>query len=179
MTTPLDWADEVLDAKVAERIREIVQWTRSGNRLVLFDGPGARFAAALIGQAVNKDVLGVDVRDIDDKTLKAAFKTAKGAILFCEGLDPLLAKGRNDRAANQQIAYLLQRLEAFPGLVILATDLREKMDAAFARRFQAIVRFTAPASSRAKRAARSAPAKTRAHSSRGRSSSRAAPRPRR
>jgi len=179
MTTPLDWADEVLDAKVAEQVREIVQWTRHGHRLVLFDGRGGRFAAALIGQAANKDVLGVDLCDIDEKALEAVFKRAKGAVLFCEGLDGLLSRRRSDRAANQQIAYLLQRLEAFPGLVILATGLGARLDAAYARRFEMAVRFKAPALLPAKRGPRPVRAKSPAPASPGRSKTRAPSRPRR
>jgi ATPase family associated with various cellular activities (AAA) len=181
MTTPLDWADEVLDAEVAEQIRQIVQWSPNKHRLVLFDGRGARFAAALIGQAANKDVLGVDLSEIgeDDKALKSVFKTAKGAILFCEGLDAAIARRGRDRAANQQVAYLLQRLETFPGLVILATHLGARLDDAFARRFAAVVRFKAPASSRATRGPRSVPARKPGRSSPGRSKPRAPSRPRR
>jgi len=50
----------------------------------------------------------------------------------------------NDRHANQEIAYLLQRVEDFPGTVILATNLRANMDEAFARRFQSAIYFPVP-----------------------------------
>jgi SpoVK/Ycf46/Vps4 family AAA+-type ATPase len=53
----------------------------------------------------------------------------------------------NDRHANQQIAYLLQRLEDYPGLVILATNLLHGLDSAFSRRFQACVHFPQPEAS--------------------------------
>jgi SpoVK/Ycf46/Vps4 family AAA+-type ATPase len=53
-------------------------------------------------------------------------------------------RSANDRHANQQIAYLLQRIEECPGVVILASNLKANIDAAFARRFQAMVYFPMP-----------------------------------
>ncbi|MCP5293020.1 MAG: ATP-binding protein, partial [Burkholderiales bacterium] len=50
----------------------------------------------------------------------------------------------NDRYANQEIAYLLQRIEDYPGVVILATNLKVNIDEAFARRFQTSVHFALP-----------------------------------
>ncbi|MEM9992292.1 MAG: ATP-binding protein, partial [Bacteroidota bacterium] len=50
----------------------------------------------------------------------------------------------NDRHSNQEIAYLLQRIEDFPGLIILATNLKGNIDEAFARRFQSMIQFTMP-----------------------------------
>ena len=50
----------------------------------------------------------------------------------------------NDRHANQEVAYLLQRIEDFPGTVILATNLRSNIDEAFSRRFQSVIYFPMP-----------------------------------
>ena len=50
----------------------------------------------------------------------------------------------NDRHANQEVAYLLQRIEDFPGIIILATNLRSNIDEAFSRRFQSVVYFPMP-----------------------------------
>ncbi len=50
----------------------------------------------------------------------------------------------NDRYANQEVAYLLQRIEDFDGIVILATNLKTNIDEAFARRFQSLVHFSMP-----------------------------------
>ena len=50
----------------------------------------------------------------------------------------------HDKYANQEVSYLLQRLEEHPGLVILASNFKSNIDAAFTRRFQAIVQFTSP-----------------------------------
>lgn len=137
----LDWADEILDREARKALEDIVQWAEREDPLRhLFDGPGARFAAALVAQACKKEVRVVDAR-----------------------------RHTNDRAANQRIAYLLQRLETFPGTVILVTNLRSALDDAFARRFHSVMAFTAPALSRAKRVRRSAPTKTRRRPSPGRS----------
>ncbi len=50
----------------------------------------------------------------------------------------------NDRFANQEVSYLLQRVEDFPGVVILATNLKDNIDEAFARRFQSVIYFPMP-----------------------------------
>jgi hypothetical protein len=139
-TTPLDWADEILDAQTLKQVRDIVRWVEHGNGPLLFDGPGARFAAALVEAACGKKVRVVDA-----------------------------SRHTNDRAANQRIAYLLQRIETLPGVVILVTNLRSRLDEAFARRFQSVILFTAPAWSRAKRVRRSVPSKPPRRPSRGRS----------
>ena len=54
------------------------------------------------------------------------------------------ANNSNDRAANQEISYLLQRVEDFPGIVILASNLKSNIDEAFSRRFQSTVYFPMP-----------------------------------
>lgn len=167
MATSLDWADEVLDAKVLKQVGEIVQWAahsrslRTGYRC-LFHGPvgrGQRLAAALLAQACSRPAYRIDLSKAEN--LDSAFERAarEGAILFFDEADALFGKrtqsrNANDRAANQQVAYLLQRIEDFPGIVILATNIRSHLDDAFARRFQSVIRFRARASSRARRAAR-------------------------
>lgn len=50
----------------------------------------------------------------------------------------------NDRHANQEVAYLLQRIEDFPGIIVLATNLRSNIDEAFSRRFQSVIYFPMP-----------------------------------
>lgn len=53
----------------------------------------------------------------------------------------------NDRYANQEISYLSQRIEDYPGVVIMASNLKANLDAAFTRRFQSIIHFPIPSSS--------------------------------
>ena len=70
-------------------------------------------------------------------------------VLFFDEADALFGKRTstntsNDRHANQEVAYLLQRIEDFPGTVILATNLRSNIDEAFSRRFQSVIYFPMP-----------------------------------
>src|SRR5690606_40003499 len=86
-----------------------------------------------------------------EKNLANVFDLAenKNWILFFDEADALFGKrtatkDSKDRYANQEISYLLQRVEDFPGLVILATNLKANIDDAFARRFQASIYFPMP-----------------------------------
>jgi len=127
----------------------------------LFYGPpgtGKTLTATLIGKTSGRDVYKVDLSMIvskyigeTEKNLSRIFDTAqhKNWILFFDEADALFGKrtatnSSNDRHANQQTAYLLQRIEDFPGIVILATNLKANMDEAFIRRFQSIIHFAMP-----------------------------------
>ncbi len=128
----------------------------------LFYGPpgtGKTLTATLLGKAAGSDVYRIDLSMIvskyigeTEKNLSRIFDTAqhKNWILFFDEADALFGKrtatnSSNDHYANQQTAYLLQRVEDFPGVVILATNLRTNMDEAFARRFQSTIHFSMPA----------------------------------
>ena len=83
-----------------------------------------------------------------EKNLNKLFDAANesGAILFFDEADALFGKrskvkDSHDRYANNEISYLLQRIESFPGLVILSTNMKPTLDAAFTRRFRFIVDF--------------------------------------
>jgi SpoVK/Ycf46/Vps4 family AAA+-type ATPase len=70
-------------------------------------------------------------------------------VLFFDEADALFGKRTqvkeaHDRYANQEVSYLLQRVEEFDGLVILATNLKGNIDEAFLRRFNAVIRFPMP-----------------------------------
>src|SRR5690606_28463263 len=70
-------------------------------------------------------------------------------VLFFDEADALFGKrtetqSSNDRYANQEVAYLLQRVESFPGVVVLATNLKDNLDQAFLRRFQQVLHFPLP-----------------------------------
>lgn len=127
----------------------------------LFYGPpgtGKTLTAALLGKRHELPVYRVDLSRViskwvgeTEKNLATLFDHAQHAnwILFFDEAEALFGQrseshNANDRAANQQISYLLQRLEDFPGLVILATNQRAHMDDAFNRRFQASIRFPMP-----------------------------------
>lgn len=127
----------------------------------LFHGPpgtGKTLTATLIGASAGVDVYRIDLSMVvskyigeTEKNLANVFDQAqhKNWILFFDEADALFGKrtqtsNANDRYANQEISYLLQRIEDFPGVVILATNLKANIDEAFARRFQTVVYFPLP-----------------------------------
>jgi hypothetical protein len=127
----------------------------------LFYGPpgtGKTLTAALIGKKNNRDVYRIDLSMLvskyigeTEKNLANVFDRAanKDWILFFDEADALFGKRTqtntsNDRYANQEVAYLLQRIEDFPGIILLATNMKTNLDDAFLRRFQASVPFPMP-----------------------------------
>lgn len=127
----------------------------------LFYGPpgtGKSLTACLLGKTFNMDVYRIDLSLVvskyigeTEKNLSQVFDRAihQQWILFFDEADALFGKrtptaSSNDRYANQEVAYLLQRVEDFPGVVILATNLKANIDEAFARRFQSMVYFSMP-----------------------------------
>lgn len=127
----------------------------------MFSGPpgtGKTLTAALLGKSTGRDVYRVDLSMVvskyigeTEKNLSRVFDAAsyKEWILFFDEGDALFGKrteasSSNDRHANQLTGYLLQKIEDFPGTVIVATNLKSNMDEAFTRRFQNMVHFTIP-----------------------------------
>lgn len=127
----------------------------------LFYGPpgtGKTLTACLLGKSVNKDVYRIDLSLVvskyigeTEKNLGKIFDQAinKNWILFFDEADALFGKrtqtsSSNDRYANQEVSYLLQKIEDFPGVIILATNLKANLDEAFARRFQNMIYFNMP-----------------------------------
>ncbi len=127
----------------------------------LFYGPpgtGKTFTATLLGKHFNKDVYRIDLAQIvskyigeTEKNLEKIFQMAEGKnwILFFDEADALFGKrtsvsSAHDRYANQETSFLLQRIEEFSGLVILASNNKSNIDSAFLRRFNAIVHFPMP-----------------------------------
>lgn len=133
---------------------------KAGYRSLFYGPPGTgkTLAATLIGKKNNMDVYRVDLSMIvskyigeTEKNLAKVFDLAENRnwILFFDEADALFGKRTstntsNDRHANQEVAYLLQRIEDFPGTVILATNLRSNIDEAFSRRFQSVIYFPMP-----------------------------------
>lgn len=133
---------------------------KAGYRALFYGPPGTgkTLAATLLGKKNNMDVYRVDLSMIvskyigeTEKNLAKVFDLAENRnwILFFDEADALFGKRTstntsNDRHANQEVAYLLQRIEDFPGTVILATNLKSNIDEAFSRRFQSIIYFPMP-----------------------------------
>lgn len=150
----LQYNDELMqDANLSRKIKP-------GYR-VLFYGPpgtGKTLTASLIGKQFNKDVYRIDLSQIvskyigeTEKNLEKVFNKADNHdwILFFDEADSLFGKrtnvqSSNDKYANQEVSYLLQRVEDFPGLIILASNLKNNIDPAFVRRFQQIIHFPSP-----------------------------------
>jgi hypothetical protein len=127
----------------------------------LFHGPpgtGKTLAASLLGKYTGRDVFRIDLSMIiskyigeTEKNLSRLFDKAeyKNWILFFDEADALFGKRTNvrdahDKYANQEVSYLLQRVEAFDGLVILASNFKTNIDEAFIRRFQSVIHFPMP-----------------------------------
>ncbi|WP_299189518.1 ATP-binding protein [uncultured Aquimarina sp.] len=128
---------------------------------ILFSGPpgtGKTLTATLLGKFTGKDVYRIDLSMIvskyigeTEKNLSKLFDKAKNKswILFFDEADAIFGKRTNvrdahDKYANQEVSYLLQRIEAHPGLVILASNFKNNIDTAFTRRFQSIIEFENP-----------------------------------
>jgi hypothetical protein len=128
---------------------------------VLFTGPsgtGKTLAAEVLAHELRLDLYRTDLSAViskyigeTEKNLRRLFDGAElgGAILFIDEADALLGKrsevkDSHDRYANVQIDYLLQRMEAYRGLAIMATNMRSALDTAFVRRLRFIVEFPFP-----------------------------------
>lgn len=165
---------EELCARVAERQRVLGEWG-FGRKLslgkgvnALFAGPsgtGKTLAAEIIAKELGLELYKIDLSGIiskyigeTEKNLDRVFTTAENAnaILFFDEADALFGKrsevrDSHDRYANIEISYLLQKMEQYEGVAILATNLRQNLDDAFLRRLQFIVEFPFPDESHRRR----------------------------
>lgn len=128
---------------------------------ILFWGPsgtGKTMGAEVISHELRLDLYKIDLSGVvskyigeTEKNLARVFREAQtsNAILFFDEADALFGKrtevsDAHDRYANIETSYLLQKMEEYEGVVILATNLRENMDEAFTRRIRFIVEFPFP-----------------------------------
>ena len=121
-------------------------------------GTGKTLAAHVVAAELGLDIMRVDLSAIVDKyigetqkNLERVFHQAESlnVVLFFDEADALFGrrsevKDAHDRYANQEVAYLLQRMEQFDGITILATNLRGNLDPAFSRRLSFILHFPDP-----------------------------------
>ena len=154
-------------AQVEHRFQVYENWqvSRSLNRglgiSALFageSGTGKTLAAEVLAKVLDLDLYRIDLSSVvskyigeTEKNLRRLFDTAEdsGVVLFFDEADALFGKrsevkDSHDRYANIEINYLLQRLEAYSGLAILATNLKSALDQAFMRRLRFVVNFPFP-----------------------------------
>jgi hypothetical protein len=154
-------------AQVEHRFQVYENWqvSRSLNRglgiSALFageSGTGKTLAAEVLAKVLDLDLYRIDLSSVvskyigeTEKNLRRLFDTAEdsGVILLFDEADALYGKrsevkDSHDRYANIEINYLLQRLEAYNGLAILATNLKSALDQAFMRRLRFVVNFPFP-----------------------------------
>ena len=172
ITTQKKWADLILDKTSREQITLLQQQLKEfyggtadqPTRLrrgvaVLFCGPSKadRYAAAaLLGQESRLEVYSINLAAIvsrhmgePEKNLDQVFARAKDRnwILFFDEADALFGKRteiKDSKDRYAEVSYLLQRIEDFNGLVILATNMKANIDAAMIRRFRYIVDISFP-----------------------------------
>jgi AAA+ superfamily predicted ATPase len=121
-------------------------------------GTGKTMAAGVIARELELDLYKIDLSGIvskyigeTEKNLDRIFRAAKSsnAILFFDEADALFGKrsqvrDAHDRYANIEVAYLLQKIEDYDGVVILASNLSKNIDEAFSRRMHYVVEFPLP-----------------------------------
>ncbi len=127
----------------------------------LFYGPsgtGKTLCATLLGKYTGKEVYKINLGMVvskyvgeTEKNLSRIFDQAEDRnwILFFDEAESMFGKrtevrSSNDRFANQETGFLLQRIENYDGVIILASNLKGNMDPAFSRRFQSTIHFPAP-----------------------------------
>lgn len=133
---------------------------RPGYRSLFYGPPGTgkTLAASLIGKDTGRSVYRIDLSMVvskyigeTEKNLSKIFDKAERRhwILFFDEADALFGKrtdtqDAHDKYANQEVSYLLQRIETFDGLVILASNMKKNLDDAFLRRFESVIYFPMP-----------------------------------
>lgn len=135
--------------------------TMKGYRLLMSgpSGTGKTLTASLLGQAAGKPLYRIDISNIVDKYVGEATKRLRKVfdmaathdwILFFDEGDALFGKrssgggSSNERYANQEVSYLLYKLEEYEGMIFLATNKGTAIDSAFERRFDSLIEFQKP-----------------------------------
>lgn len=150
----------ILNEKILNNCDTFRKHIKPGFRALFYGPPGTgkTLTACLLGKVTGLDVYRIDLSltvskyiGETEKNLSRLFDWAekRNWILFFDEADALFGKrtqtnSSNDRYANQEVSYLLQRVEDFPGTIILASNLKSNIDEAFARRFQAMIYFPMP-----------------------------------
>lgn len=154
-----------LQVRYRARVYETHGFSAKGDRglgiTALFagsSGTGKTMAAEVLARELSLDLYRIDLSTVvnkyigeTEKNLRRVFDTAEeaGAILLFDEADALFGKrsevkDSHDRHANIEVSYLLQRMEAYRGLAIMTTNLKDALDKAFMRRLRFIVHFPFP-----------------------------------
>ncbi|MEP6712821.1 MAG: ATP-binding protein [Ferruginibacter sp.] len=166
LVTKKKWPDKGLAPFQTGQLKPIMDWHNQPKDTqemqkgysVIFNGPGGsgkKMTAATLGKSLNRDVYHVDLSQVvskyigeTEKNLARIFDAAenKSWILFFDEADALFGKrtevkDAHDKYANQEVSYLLQRIEGHDGLVILSTNKKTNIDEAFLRRIHSVIKF--------------------------------------
>jgi hypothetical protein len=157
--------DIVMQVRHRARVYDTWEFAGKGTRgtgiSALFSGAsgtGKTLAAEVLAKELKLDLYRIDLSTVvnkyigeTEKNLRRVFDMAEeaGAILLFDEADALFGKrsdvkDSHDRHANIEVSYLLQRMEAYRGLAILTTNLKDSLDKAFMRRLRFIVHFPFP-----------------------------------
>ncbi|GEQ85422.1 hypothetical protein ULMS_09300 [Patiriisocius marinistellae] len=164
ITSTLTWRQLLINEKEFRLIKkletrlnkQVLESNKS--HLALFHGPpgtGKTLTASLLGKYTGRDVYRVDLFLViskyigeTEKNLATIFQKllSKDAILFFDEADAIFGKrtavrDAHDKFANQEVSYLLQKIENHPGLVIFSVATLKNIDDSFTRRFETIVAF--------------------------------------
>ncbi|MCO4769124.1 MAG: ATP-binding protein [Deltaproteobacteria bacterium] len=156
LVAQVDRREEVLEALGRSNVRDGERGIKA-----LFSGPpgtGKTLSAEVIAQALGYPLFRVDLASVvskwvgeTEKHLNRLFDAVEEApcVLLFDEADALFGKradvkGAQDRFANLEVSYLLQRIESFDGIAILTTNLKRNIDEAFLRRFTFVVDFPFP-----------------------------------
>lgn len=174
LTTTKNWEDLHLNSREEKLIKSARQWVlhydkvaakigegqMRGYRLLMYgaSGTGKTLTAALLGKEAGKPVYRINISNIVDKYVGEtnkkleklfAMATQKDWILFFDEADALFGKrtstsSAQDRYANQEVSYLLYKMEEYQGTIFLATNQGVNLDDAFTRRFDTQVQYREP-----------------------------------
>ena len=165
----MEWEDVVLAPHTQDMLREIEAWIqyedilmddwemsarlRPGHRALFYGPPGTgkTVTASLIGKSTGRDVYRINLSLViskyigeTEKNLARLFDKAERAqwILFFDEADALF--GKRHRYANQEVSYLLQRIESFKGMAIFTSHLMKNLNKTFVHLFESIIHFPLP-----------------------------------
>lgn len=147
--------------RLHEAVGEVLGAQLNSGVRALFSGPsgtGKTLAARLLASVLQMDLYRLDLSSVVNKYIGETEKSLNQVFARAEELDVILlldegdslltqrtsVQSSNDRYANLETNYLLQRLEAFEGILIVTTNAGQRIDSAFQRRMDVVISFGAP-----------------------------------